>query len=302
MSARQSTITPVSPQSPPAPQSPAGPPQAVPPGPIQAGINVDPAATPDFRARVNACLAEYWSLGPTSMQLVRDLNSAKAYILIRPASASPKEENGTLLMQPEPDNVPRIVVFWNPNDTRPYKLDNIPRVPCGTLIHELKHVDDLLHGVIHDLKRDEKIAEPRAVQLENLYYWRRGLPQRHYYYPWPDPLPKWVLWGIAQMDTPRNETGPEPSPSSPAGTSLLTLTVMNETPELILITGRKSGRAAPRGAKSLLSGALEGTEVLDEGAEHPEPQSLRGAARDAGRLLPLGRSEIPARRPRSVVG
>jgi hypothetical protein len=204
----------------------------VPPGPIQGGINIDPAAPPDFRSRVNACLAEYWSLGPTLMQLVGEVASARAYILIRPASASPKNESGTVLMARQPDNVPRIVVFWDPNDTRPYRIDNIPRVPCGTLVHELKHVDDLLHGVIRDIRIDAKIAEPRAVQVENLYYWRRGLPQRRYYYPWPDRLPKWVLWGNAQTD-------PEPSSSSPpAGTSLLTLTVVNETPELILIAGR----------------------------------------------------------------
>lgn len=220
-------------------QAPGGPPQVPPPGQIEGGLNVDPKA-PELRAPVNACLAEYWTAGPTLMQLVQDLNAARAYILIRPASESPKKENGTYPVPMQPDGVPRFIVYWDPNDTRPYKMDNTPRVPCGTLIHELKHVDDLIHGVIRDVQRDARIAEPRAVQVENLYYWRRNLPQRRYYYPWPDPLPKWVLWGIAQQDTPQPQPAPEPSPA-PAGTNLLTLTVVNETPELILIAGRNQG-------------------------------------------------------------
>jgi hypothetical protein len=156
------------------------------------------------------------------MGLVQELDSAKAYIVIRPASASPLGTNGTVRTAPQPDNVPRIWVFWDPNDTSPYEIDNIARVPCGTLIHELKHASDILAGVITHVDGDQRIGEPRAVQIENLYYWRRGLPQRRYYYPWPDPLPTSVLWGTAQK---------EPAPSG------LVLTVVNATPELILVGG-----------------------------------------------------------------
>jgi hypothetical protein len=224
-------------------QAPGPAPQVPPPGPIEGGLNVDPNAPASLRTAVNACLADYWTGGPTLMELVQELNAARAYILIRPVSESPKKDNGTYPVPMQADGVPRYIVYWDPTDTRPYKLDDIPRVPCATLLHELKHVDDLIHGVIHDVQRDARIAEPRAVQVENLYAWRHNLPQRRYYYPWPDPLPTWVLWGTARQETPPQPT-PEPpraSPAPSAGTNLLTLTVINETPDLILIAGRNQG-------------------------------------------------------------
>jgi hypothetical protein len=227
---------------------------------LEPGLNID-GRRPGFEAEVNRCLTELSWLGDVSARVVADVRAAEYFVVITPATIG-AVRNDTRPVYQADGTFLGANIFWNPADVRAYR-DGATRMPCGTLLHELQHAADMVNGSLgrpiedpRDRKPNVGPGEYRAVHAENWYLWMHRASQRRWYdYT---RLPDTVIWGTGIPGDPRAltmpppveppQTPPPPVPPVPPPTErsqekpgTVTLTVVNDTPNLILIAGRTRG-------------------------------------------------------------
>lgn len=135
-------------------------------------------------------------------------------------------------------------ISWSLQDGT-YGCSGAPKVPCAVLLHELVHAGEYFDGTASQYPLPEARDEWDAVRLENWLLSKLGLCQRTCY-DRPDsgdvliPMEAQVTWPVAAGSR---------EVSVQAGGMLLcavlpeqvTLTVENQTPELILVAGMAPG-------------------------------------------------------------